>query len=146
MATAPSTKPPSRVHSQALLLVLQCSKAPLTSGPVHTFLPPSVYSAGPHWRLCTVGTWWRDFFFKKMWYTSSICMSSLCRAHANLLGTVSILVYVLLKRVLDLFLFGNGLTILFLVLGIMTDTAETTTICWINQWMNNRENYHINLG
>ena len=38
------------------------------------------------------------FFFFLIWNTSRICMSSLHRAHANLLCIVPILVYALLKR------------------------------------------------
>ena len=36
----------------------------------------------------------------KIWNASWICMSSLCRGHANLLCIIPILVYVLLKRAL----------------------------------------------
>ena len=38
------------------------------------------------------------FFLKKIWNASRICVSSLCRGHANLLCIVPILVYVLPKR------------------------------------------------
>ena len=41
------------------------------------------------------------FFFFLIWNASRICMSSLCRGHANLLCIVPILVYVLPKRALD---------------------------------------------
>ena len=40
----------------------------------------------------------------KIWNTSQICVTSLCRGHANLLCIVPILVYVLPKRALILFL------------------------------------------
>ena len=40
----------------------------------------------------------KHHFFLKIWNASQICMSSLCRDHANLLCIFPILVYVLPKR------------------------------------------------
>ena len=59
----------------------------------------NLFSVNPFLTLLTNSTSHPPYiFFFKIWNASQICMSSLHRAHANLLCIVPILVYVLPKR------------------------------------------------
>ena len=52
-------------------------------------------------KICTYISIITLLFFLKIWNASWICVSSLCRGHANLLCIIPILVYVLPKRALN---------------------------------------------